>query len=244
MLSALKVYRAFVSTLHKYKLLDGIYPCGEFRKIIERERMRSDREGQRFSIVVFDIENAKNNIGSAKHLIDTLQHRRLRLTDDIGWFDNKSIGVLLHNTGEDGSLNFIDDVKDLFSTNYCIPDHAVYIYPLHGVDKHMTEVTKRVRERFDVVTKCLIHVNDDNSSYGSKICHTTNISASGALLEAEDVLPVGAQIELNIVSLLNEKSGNNAEDDMIEITGTVLRTDESGIAVCFDNEYDVKSMIG
>ncbi len=244
MLTAWKVFKVFTSTIQKYNLLDGIYPCSEFRKIIERERMRSDRDGQHFSLVVFDVEKTIGSSNSTKHLINTLQHRELRLTDTIGWFDNKSIGVLLHNTGEDGSLTFVENIHSLFSTNYCLPHHTIYIYPFHGIDKSMVVATKRTRERFNVVAKCLIHVNDDNSCYGVKVCHTSNISASGALLETDEALPVGAQIGLNIVSLLSEKNDNIGEDNLIEVSGTVLRTDENRLAVSFNNEYDIKSMIG
>ncbi len=246
MLTAWKVFKAFISTIQKYKLLDGIYPCSEFRKIIERERMRSDREGQHFSLVVFNVEKTIGSSNSTKHLINTLQHRELRLTDTIGWFDNKSIGVLLHNTGEDGSLTFVENIHSLFSTSYCLPHHTIYIYPFHGIDKSKAVATKRTRERFNVVTECLIHVNGNSNSYsyGTMLCHTANISACGALLESEDVLPVGLQIELKIVSLSAKKSGHNGEGNMAKITGTVLRTDESGLAISFDNEYDIKSIVG
>ncbi|MCP5007672.1 MAG: hypothetical protein GY941_27620 [Planctomycetes bacterium] len=205
--------------------------------------MRSDRGGQRFSLLVFNIDNTKNNESCVKHLIDTMQYRRLRLTDEIGWFDNKHIGVLLHNTGEDGSWHVVRDIQDLFSTNYCFPDYKVYVYPLDNMENSMVVASKRIRERFNVVTKCLVNTNGDNSNYGTSICQTVNISASGVFLEAEDLLPIGTQIGLNMVPLSSEQEGYNGEDYMTKITGAVLRTDNNGLAVCFDNEYDVKSLM-
>ena len=73
----------------------------EFSDLIKRERFRSDRNNQKFSLITFDIEAMKNTV-QTRLLFETLESR-LRLSDEVGWLDKRRIAVLLPETPIEGA---------------------------------------------------------------------------------------------------------------------------------------------
>lgn len=105
-------------------LEEGIYSENDFLMILERERSRADRDGSSFTLIVFDMENAILNGASPRHVLGILHKRRVRSTDEVGWFEKK-IGVLLHNTNIKGAHHFANEVITAApSIRY-----TVYAYP-------------------------------------------------------------------------------------------------------------------
>lgn len=111
------------------KVQNGIYSNKEFHEILERERSRIDRNGHSFSLIIFDVGNTEENGAYSKRLVKTLHSRGLRVTDEIGWFDKRHIGVVLHNIGTWGVKNFIDNIRETIDGEYRFPDCEVYVYP-------------------------------------------------------------------------------------------------------------------
>jgi lipopolysaccharide/colanic/teichoic acid biosynthesis glycosyltransferase len=89
----------------------GDGPCTEqqFRALVEYERLRADRNGSSFALLRLTPLGARARDRKAQHLADILDGR-LRLTDEFGWWDADSIGVLLTDTGAAGAWNVVDDV--------------------------------------------------------------------------------------------------------------------------------------
>jgi len=67
-------------------------------RTLAREVARSERRGEVLSLMVLNVERALPN--DQRLLLDFLQVR-LRLTDDVGWLEEKSLAVLLPGTGGD-----------------------------------------------------------------------------------------------------------------------------------------------
>lgn len=109
--------------------LNGIYSEKEFRTILDRERSRADRNVCGFTLMLFDIKNTKTNNTSYRRLIKALTSRHLRSTDEVGWFNNESIGVLLYNTTPVGARSFANDF--LVETTPLLPtlSFTIYTYP-------------------------------------------------------------------------------------------------------------------
>jgi lipopolysaccharide/colanic/teichoic acid biosynthesis glycosyltransferase len=63
-------------------------------------------------------------------LIQSLRDR-VRSTDEIGWFDDNRIGVLLPYTSRDGAQKFIDDIRRGTDTNALLQKYNIYSYPSH-----------------------------------------------------------------------------------------------------------------
>lgn len=124
----------------------GVHSPEEFRLILERERARADRSGDKFSLVVFEFGNSGEGNGSSlpvEHLTRIL-FKRVRMTDTVGWFDETSIGTVLPGTTGEGAWKFADDVRKKASALASQFSYRVYTYPLEeAADKESS--SDRVR---------------------------------------------------------------------------------------------------
>ncbi len=109
----------------------------QFRAILDVERMRSDRSGRCFSLVVFILSEADDglsdrNNGDFLRFAKFLQPR-IRATDHAGFVDVDRIGVILWDTDESGSWKFLEK----FNTELG-PDRPekceVFVYPSTSLD--------------------------------------------------------------------------------------------------------------
>src|SRR5512140_2047638 len=110
----------------------GIHAMERFRDLIERERSRSDRTGIRFSLVVFRLAGRKRDTyRTLSHLVGLLTSRA-RTSDEIGWFDKSSLGVILIGAGEAGAAEFGRKVAASLPEGVTVPIVSVYTYPTNG----------------------------------------------------------------------------------------------------------------
>ena len=116
-----------LSSQRRRDKLYAIYPPDDFYEILERERARADRSNQSFSFVVFALDLHDMDNDNTQHLLSVLVSR-IRISDEIGWFD-RQIGLVLPDTPAEGAWKLIDDVcKELnrkTSSSFC----TVYTYP-------------------------------------------------------------------------------------------------------------------
>lgn len=66
---------------------------------------------------------------------------------------------------------------------------------------------------------------------------TANICSAGAFIRTEHPYPPGTDLEMEIF-LLSDTPG---KDDIIHIRGRVVRTGAAGMAVCFDETYQIQA---
>lgn len=113
------------------RALCSIYSAEEFRRILQRERARTDRTGREFSLVIFDMGSASNfdaaDVG-AVHLVHVLEPR-VRATDEVGWCDEQRIGVVLPDTPSRGARKLAKGVCQAISATAKPPFCTVYTYP-------------------------------------------------------------------------------------------------------------------
>ncbi len=102
---------------------------GTFYRMLKRERARSDRRSQRFSLVAFQFDTpaAARSFASVMRRVG---HRRLRPADLLGWLDRRRIGVLLPNTSAEGAWTLARDILRLTAID-APPDYQIYLYPAH-----------------------------------------------------------------------------------------------------------------
>jgi lipopolysaccharide/colanic/teichoic acid biosynthesis glycosyltransferase len=98
--------------------------------MLERERARTDRSGNEFSIILFNIVNSDKqhlNIKALGYLI----RKRIRVYDDIGWFEKNKLGILLPETGFDQARKLAQQIgRDIIPRSYD-SDYVVLTYPTH-----------------------------------------------------------------------------------------------------------------
>jgi lipopolysaccharide/colanic/teichoic acid biosynthesis glycosyltransferase len=109
------------------KIFNVVYSTKDFSLIINRERDRSDRTGQGFSLVIFEVGNGKNRSNSVRNLVPILIHR-IRSTDAIGWLEDGRIGVILPHTMTESAWKFVANVRNACNGNVP-PECVVYAYP-------------------------------------------------------------------------------------------------------------------
>ena len=96
--------------------------------VIRRETSRADRNGHEFSLVLFRIKRSKRHSLSTHRLIRTVVSRA-RATDEVGWFGDRHVCVVLPDTPLAGAWIFADSVCDLAAKRIPRPVAIVYCYP-------------------------------------------------------------------------------------------------------------------
>ncbi len=105
--------------------LPWMLPEDEFRRLLERERARAERNRRSFSVV--ELETAAASVPLIVRVLDLLKNRR-RLTDDIGWIRKDAIGVLLAETDGAGAASYLDDVRKLLAKAECALPARLFVY--------------------------------------------------------------------------------------------------------------------
>lgn len=108
--------------------LRSLLSAEQLNWILQRERARSDRTGEVFSLAVFAVGGSAADSDTLTHLARILQ-RRLRLTDDAGLLEDRKIGVILPATPASGAWTVIDDVCTCVPAGLPLPECTVYCYP-------------------------------------------------------------------------------------------------------------------
>jgi len=108
----------------------SIHSVNEFEAILRYERARADRAGSSFSLVTLEVEGYHNKDNELKRLLQALRER-IRTTDQLGWLDDRTIGILLPSTDLEGAWIFVVNFeRDHFVRQQPAP-FTVYCYPEH-----------------------------------------------------------------------------------------------------------------
>jgi hypothetical protein len=113
-------------------LVKDIYGKEEFQAIIKREKARTNRTGNWFSLVVF-ITNPNAEFLDVQNFAELIR-RRARIIDSVGWFDNHRIGIILPDTRIDGAKKFSAEICETCHLDI-IKSREMYIYPSAWLEK-------------------------------------------------------------------------------------------------------------
>jgi lipopolysaccharide/colanic/teichoic acid biosynthesis glycosyltransferase len=105
----------------------AVHSVEVFHNILQRERSRTDRTGDRFSVIGF-LARERESVPTWFPLVKVLR-QRLRTTDDIGWLDKRQLGVLLPFTEASGAWTVADAISLMFPDDTHPPLCTVYTYP-------------------------------------------------------------------------------------------------------------------
>ena len=116
----------------------GIHSPEKFRKIIQHERDRADRNAHIFSIIAFRVDDGSGEENTARHLVKVV-NKRIRSTDETGWLDTTQIGVLLPDTTAIAAGKLANDICSEVADGAKDVPFEIYSYPsdlLPGADKN------------------------------------------------------------------------------------------------------------
>jgi lipopolysaccharide/colanic/teichoic acid biosynthesis glycosyltransferase len=126
--------RRLATRIHQF-LIDSDVPqtygfrcADEFALALEIERHRADRDNGGFSLLTITPAKGASARAAYPCLAGILQ-KRLRLTDLVGWLDDRRIGVIFPNTPAEGAWRVADDVCAQFPEQIPAPDCSVLLYP-------------------------------------------------------------------------------------------------------------------
>jgi hypothetical protein len=100
---------------------------------------------------------------------------------------------------------------------------------------------KRELERFDVELPATIEFLTSDQEKSLLNLLTTNICSGGAFFHTTQPLPQGTQVKIDLVLPLDElrKLKKEHKKAFIKVTGEVRRTESEGMAICFDEDYQL-----
>lgn len=111
-------------------LPEGVHSTEGFARVLRRERDRADRNAQVLSLLT--LEFAPENDPEDVRQVGAQLRARLRSTDELGWLDEKRMGVALPNTEPEGAWKLAEYIRlELVEFNPT-PRYTVYSYPTFG----------------------------------------------------------------------------------------------------------------
>lgn len=112
--------------------------------VIQRERARSDRNGQPFCLLALMLRPGESSSGALERLV-AICRARLRVTDDIGWLTTDTLAIVLPETPAVGAWKVADDLCVAMPDHLEPPACRVYFYPsgsggqtLPSIDSELT----------------------------------------------------------------------------------------------------------
>jgi lipopolysaccharide/colanic/teichoic acid biosynthesis glycosyltransferase/GGDEF domain-containing protein len=171
--------------LRQAKALQGVHSARQFRAILERERARADRNGHQFSMIIFETGNPNQDSPQVQRLAQTLV-KRIRSSDEAGWFDGHRIAVVLPETSADGAWRLADDVCQAITAKSSPPKCAIYTYPSkrypqsqdHSHQLHFSDLSSKWKSTaspyYSASTKHTGRRNIDFTSQQPKVNKTQN----------------------------------------------------------------------
>jgi len=120
----------------------GIHSSDAFRTILERERARAERTGQSFSLAVFGIDKENGTDAASLERLGYVLVQKVRICDEVGWYDGNRIGAILPGTSAEGARQFTDIIKERIKDFAPHLTCTIYSYPssLKKSDVHQKDL--------------------------------------------------------------------------------------------------------
>jgi hypothetical protein len=103
----------------------------------------------------------------------------------------------------------------------------------------MDESERRKMERFDLKLPARLTLSGNDKDHEPIELMTLNICAGGAYLITDNPLPKGTHVAMDLILKLNRLKKLRGKPSRIDVSGSVIRTDQQGMAICFDKEYRI-----
>ena len=115
----------------------------------------------------------------------------------------------------------------------------VNAYKIRVMENIMEE--KRKLERFDLSIPARIEPMTPCQEQETLDLLTSDICSGGAFFHTSQPLSEGTQVKIDLVLPLDKlkKLKDDCSHAYIKVTGTVLRSESTGMAICFDEDYQI-----
>lgn len=103
----------------------------------------------------------------------------------------------------------------------------------------MGRLEKRKMERFDLELPALLSMNDESGNPKAAEYMISNICSEGAFFKTDEPLSLGTDVKMNLILPLDKLNKTGGNKSRIDISGSVIRTEKHGMAVCFNKQYRI-----
>ena len=103
----------------------------------------------------------------------------------------------------------------------------------------MAHLEKRKMERFNLELPALLSTNDENGNPKAVEFIISNICSGGAFFKTDEPFSVGTDVKMDLILPLDKLNKPGGKKSRVDISGSVIRTDDKGMAVCFDKKYRI-----
>lgn len=97
-------------------------------------------------------------------------------------------------------------------------------------------IEKRKVERFDLQLEAFVSLPGESSNTDRGNLVTRDISMNGVFLITDRPLPVGSRVNVDMILTLGGKKKQDSQQAWIKASGKILRSDNQGMAVGFDDK--------
>ena len=104
----------------------------------------------------------------------------------------------------------------------------------------MARVEKRKIDRFSLELSALLSVKDENGKQRSIEVMTGDISSGGAFFRTNTPFSVGTDVKMDLILPSDKFKKLGGKRSRINVSGSVIRTNALGMAVCFDKKYRIE----
>lgn len=123
----------------------------------------------------------------------------------------------------------------LFNQDYFIKTNDLY----SANELAMIGFEKRKMERFLLELPTCLIVNNSNRKQETLELQTSNVCAGGAFLKTDEPLSIGTKVRVSMILSLKRLKKFRGEKSLVNILGSVIRTDDKGMVICFDEKYTI-----
>jgi hypothetical protein len=109
----------------------------------------------------------------------------------------------------------------------------------------MAELGKRQMERFNISVPAVVSLKNIKDSPPSAIMElkTRNVCAGGAFMLTDTPVELGTEVEVNLHLTFFTGSLENERKSKIHVSGSVIRVEDGGMAVQFDDKYRISPVL-
>ena len=100
---------------------------------------------------------------------------------------------------------------------------------------------KRKLERFNIKIPAKIEVTSSEKENEIFELLTSDICSGGAFFHTPQPLPEGTHVKMDLILPIEKlkQLQDDCKQVYIKISGTVLRAESAGMAICFDEDYQI-----
>ncbi len=105
---------------------------------------------------------------------------------------------------------------------------------------------RRKLERFELNTQARVLVDLGEGRKETFNSTTKDVSSGGAFIYSDQPLPQGATVKIELLislDMLRELAGEKGQAK-VKVKGKIIRVDENGAAIRFENKYEITSLDG